>query len=121
MGERENEKENGNYKLLAERIKHLRELMKERDKALKLQRVETDRRLNNLNGEHQNIKDNQAKSVLREIYKSEQDEQDNKIETLLSWKSNTEGKQAVSKYISIVAVVISTITLILWIIKTFSK
>ena len=125
MGEREYEKENNGYKLLKQQVKHLKSLIKgeteARDKALKLQRKETDRRLNNLNGEHENIKQNQAKSVLREIYASEQDGQNKKIEELLNWKSNTEGRQSVAKYIAIVSVVISMISLVLWVIKMFGK
>jgi hypothetical protein len=115
------EKEHSDYRLLQEQIKHLREIRELDQDALKLQRSETDRRLNNLNGEHENIKQNQAKSVLREVYTSEQDGQNKKIEELLNWKSNSEGRQAVAKYIAIVSAVISTISLVLWVIKMFGK
>jgi len=119
------EKEHNDCRVLREQIKHLKKLLnqsiKERDKALKLQRKETDRRLGVLNGEHENIKQNQAKSVLREIYTSEQDEQNKKIDTLITWKANTEGRQSVAKYIAIISAVISTISLILWIIKMFGN
>lgn len=124
------EKEYYDFKLLEEQINHLRELMdareriivleeriREGDKALLLQRVETDRRLGVLNGEHENIKQNQAKSVLREVYKTEQDEQDKKIQVLLDWKSNSEGRQAVSKWIAIIAVIIAAISLVLNILR----
>lgn len=110
------EKEHIDYRVLKGEIKHLRKLLnqsiKERDKALKLQRKETDRRLGVLNGEHENIKQNQAKSVLREIYNSEQDGQDKKIEELFIWKSNTEGRQAVAKWVAIGALIISILSLI---------
>jgi len=82
------------YKLLWAEVKHLRDLLKERDKALKLQRKEYKRRLKILNNEHQNVRDNQAKSVLREIYDSEKMEQDKKIDLLTEWKSHQQGKQA---------------------------
>jgi len=82
------EKEHVDFRILEEQIKHLRQIRDLDQEALKLQRTETDRRLNNLNGEHENIKQNQAKSVLREIYTSEQDEQDKKIEGLLNLIGN---------------------------------
>lgn len=83
------------YKLLWSEVTHVKDLLKERDKALKLQRKEYKRRLKILNNEHMNIRENQAKSVLREIYESEKNEQDKKIEELTTWKSNQQGKQAV--------------------------
>lgn len=114
-------KEYSDYRLFQEQIKHLRELRELDQRALELQRTENDRRLNNLNGEHENIKQNQAKSVLREVYDSQQDEQNDKIQTLLAWKSNSEGRQAMSKWIAIIAVIIAAISLILGIIRTFKS
>jgi len=94
-----NPENSGEYQLLLAEIRHLRKRIKDRDKllaqALKLQRTETDRRLVILNNEHLNIKDNQSKSVLREVYYSEQSEQDKKIEILTQFKSNQQGRQTI--------------------------
>src|SRR4030095_3562848 len=74
-------------------IKHLKEIIAEKEEQKKLQAIEYERRLTLLNGEHRTIQENQSKSVLREIYNSEQGEQNKKIDELMTFKNNQQGSQ----------------------------
>ncbi len=68
-------------------IRHLKELMAERDKALSLQHGEYERRLSMLNGEADRLRSMQATYVLREVF-------DNKV------KENQGGVDAVAREVS---------------------
>src|SRR4030095_7993440 len=92
------------------KIEHLKEIIVEKEKALVLQAKEYERRLELLNGEHRTIQDNQNKSVLREIYNSEQGEQNKKIDELMTFKNNQQGSQKTWGVITLVlAAIISYI------------
>lgn len=66
--------------------KHLKEIMdlkfQNADIALKLQAKETERRLDNLNGEAERLRNIQATYLPREVYEANQKELNSKLESL---------------------------------------
>lgn len=98
------------YKLLIAEIRLLRKIGKQKSKALKLQAKEYERRLEILNHEAQKLATMQATYMPREVYVTEQYEQDKKIGALSEWKSKSEGGQVVRQFVwGIVIVLLSAV------------
>jgi hypothetical protein len=85
----------------------LEEKLKARDKELKLQAKEYERRLKVLNGEGERIKEILKESIPREIFDRAMEGLNGKIQILTNFKNAQEGKSELTKYIPWLIAVIS--------------
>lgn len=98
----------------------LHEQIRSMNKALKLQRPETDRRLNELNHENERIKEVQKDSIPREVFdrtinsmnlKSDERMKDvlDKIEILTAWKTKQEGRNQLIQWVPWIIAIVAII------------
>lgn len=94
---------NKDIELVKERIAHEKELNTLSSqgvvKALELQAKEYERRLGILNNEATKLATMQATYMPREVYESEKKESDSKLQTLIEWRSNMQGRMVAAGFV----------------------
>lgn len=93
----------------AAETKHIRELMEERDKALKVQAKEYERRLDDLNGEAGRLRHMQETYMPRELSEEKHSDHIKNIRELNNWKNKQDGMQSRAQWIAIASIIISIV------------